>query len=141
MHSSKTVFLLNDKVRAVLCAYEEDKPNQKTALTMFKTLNQTIEPGDLVVVPTNRRHNATVVRVKAVDVDPDYDNATPIDWIIDKVDMPRHREILVAEEKMIQASQKAQADRKRRELLGDLGVDAIERFKGLDMVSLPKPGR
>lgn len=141
MNHSKTIFLVNDKVRALLATYEEDQPNQTAKVTMFKTLDPTIEPGDLIVVGTNLRHRATVVRVKEVDVPVDFELPDIIDWVIGKVDMDRHKELLANESAIIQKARQGEMNRKREQLANDMLGGDVKALRNMPLVSLPEPKR
>ena len=82
MNYSTSVFLINQKVRAVSVNYEPDEKKQ----TIYKTLDETIAAGDYVVVPTHTRHKFTVARVVEVDVDVDFDSPELMTWIVARID-------------------------------------------------------
>ena len=116
MNYSTAIFLISDDARGVLCSYEDDGSRK-----LFKTLNPDIKTDDYVVVPTTTRHKMTVVKVVEVDVDPDYESATQIDWIIGVVDRATHEDLLnqeaVAVSKIKQAEKKQARDKLREGLL------------------------
>ena len=93
MHKSLDVFILSDDVRGMKACYE---PNGTSAL--FKTFDEDIAVDDYIVVETNTRHNMTVVQVTAVDVEPDYNDDTPVKWVINKVYLGALDNILEAEQ-------------------------------------------
>lgn len=118
MNFTTAIFLISDAARAVKCIYEEgDKP--KT----FKTLNPDIKVDDLVVVPTESRIFHTVVKVVEVDVDVDFDDSVPMQWIIGKVDMDAHETVVKQEEEAISLVKSAEKKRKREQLRADLIAD------------------
>ena len=92
MHKSLDVFILSGDVRGIMACYE---PNGTSAL--FKTFDEDIAVDDYIVVETNTRHNMTVVQVTAVDVEPDYNDDTPVKWVINKVCLRALDNILEAE--------------------------------------------
>lgn len=141
MNHSKTIFLVNDKVRAILATYEEDQPNNPAKATIFKTLDSTIEPGDIVVVGTNVRHRATVVRVKEVDVPVDFDLPDIVDWVIGKVDLDRHKELLANELAIIHKARLGEMNRKRAQLASDMLGDDVKSLRNMPLVSLPEPNK
>lgn len=74
MNYSTAVMLFNPEIRAISVSYEKDEKGAgKKPFYTYKTLDKTIEKGDLVVVPTDTRHEFTVVRVEEVDVEVDYE--------------------------------------------------------------------
>lgn len=139
MNHSKVIFLVNSKVRAILATYEEDQPNNPAKATMFKTLDESIQPGDIVVVGTNTRHRATIVRVKEVDVPVDFDLPDIIDWVIGKVDMDAHRDLVKNENDIIGAARRGEMQRKREALAKDIIGDGIRDLRNMPLVSLPEP--
>ena len=131
MNYSTAVFLINDKVRAIACTYEEDGPK-----TIFKTLNAEIGVDDLVIVPTNTRHMMTVCKVTAVDVDVDYDSSTQMSWIIDTVDTTDYDVVLGQEAQAIEAVKSAEKRRRKDELRAAVFKDQEESMKSLAITSL-----
>jgi hypothetical protein len=140
MNASKTVFLLNPKVRAVLAIYED---NEKAPRTMFKTLDQTIKVGDIVVVPTGTRHKFTCVKVVEVDVDVDFDTPETISWIVAPVELEEFEKVVAMEQEALDAVRKAEVRRKREELAATVFRDQEASLKELKIVSagaqLPPP--
>lgn len=133
MNYSTSVFLINDDVRAVMCTYE-DGDNAKR--TMFKTFDNEIDVDDFVIVPTDTRHNLTVCKVVAVDVDVDFDSAVQVDWIVGAVEMTDHIKVLAMEEKAIEAVKSAEKRRRRDELRASVFKDQEEKMKALEITSL-----
>lgn len=134
MNYSTAIFLVNRDVRAVLVTYEPDIPNQaQQPRTMFKTMDPTIKVDDYVVVPTNTRHLATVVKVTDVDVEVDYDSTKDVQLIICQVDRSNYNHVLAMEASAIQAIKSAETRKKREELaknlLADMDSDASERLR------------
>lgn len=126
MNNSAIVFVLNDSVRGVKVSYE---PGANTHL--FKSLDPTIEVGDIVIVPTDTRHNFTCVKVTEVDVDPDLESSLDLKWIVGKADMAAYEEVLKNEKTAIAAVGKAEKARRRRELRESLFKNEEEEMAGL----------
>jgi hypothetical protein len=122
MNYSTAVMLINENIRAIKCSYEPDQKdaNGKTVQTyqryMFKTLDHNIKVGDYVVVPTDTRHNLTVVRVEEVDCEVDFDSPIEIKWAIARVENGSAQKILDEEEKWIAELKKAEKRHKREEV-------------------------
>ena len=112
MNLSTAVFLINPDVRAILCIYEAETPTHKPPRIMFKTLDPSIKEGDLVIVPTATRHNMTINKVVAVDVAVNFEDMTPVHWIVDRVDPSAYERTLMMEEAAKAAI--TSADRRRR---------------------------
>lgn len=119
MNYSTAVMLINPTIRAVTGKYEEGG-----GTTMFKTIDQDLKVDDLAVVVTKTRWGMTVVKITAVDVDPDYDSNTEIEWVVDKIDHSRHQEIKAMEYQAINMI-KAGELRKRRE---DIKRNTLDAF-------------
>lgn len=128
MNYSRAIFLISDDVRAVECTYEagDDAPR-----TMFKTLNPTIAVDDFVVVPTNTRHRMTVCRVVAVDLEPDLESSSDIDWIVGVVNRADFEQITRQEAEAINHIKAAERRRKKRELRQTMLADAEDDIKAL----------
>ena len=123
MNYTTAVFLINDRVRAVTCQYEA---GDKAPKTMFKTLDRTIMPGDLVLVPTTTRHLMTVVRVAETDVEVDFDSPVEVQWIAGKVDQTAYQAILSQEAEAIAKIKSAQRNKKRHEIAAAMLADTEE---------------
>lgn len=126
MQNSTIIFLINNDARAIKGTYE-----QNGATSVFKTLDQTIKVDDLVVVETDTRHKMTVIRVKEVDVDINFDTQTDVKWIVQKVDTPSFDSLLAQEADAINAVQAAERRRKRDELRATLFADHQDAVKKL----------
>lgn len=137
MNNSAIVFVLNDSVRGIKVSYERGEKSY-----LFKSLDPTIEVDDIVVVPTDTRHNFTCVKVTEVDVDPDLETQLNLKWIVGKVDMPAYEEVLKNEKAAIAAVGKAEKARRRRELRESLFKNEEEQMAGLaiaDFTPTPAP--
>lgn len=132
MNYTTAVFLINPEARAVQCSYEKDSGGVQLASYLFKTLDKSVKKGDLVVVPTNTRHNLTVVKVEAVDVDIDVDTPHDIKWIVGKVDLLTHQKLLDMEAEAVATIKAAEMRKKREELAKTLKANT-----SLDLTLLP----
>lgn len=121
MNYSTAVFLINPSVRAVSGTYEA---GDNAPRTVFKTLDASLAVGDYVIVPTNTRHEMTVVKIVEVDIDLDFDSATQIVWVIGKIDRAEHHKLLAMEAVAIQTIKSADLRKKRADLKAALIVDA-----------------
>ena len=130
MDNSRIVFLINDHARAVMATYEE-----KASAEMFKTFDPMIRVGDLAVVQSSTRHNMTVVKVTAVDVDVNFDATTAIPWIVQKIDGPKFDAILAQEAQAISAVQAAELRRKKDELRKTMFKDHEASISALALTS------
>lgn len=135
MNLSTAVFLLkNSAARAVLVTYEPDTYSKKQERVMYKTFDSTIQKDDYVVVPTDTRHNLTVCKVDAVDVDVDFDSSTQIAWIVGKVSMADVNAIKAQEENIINIIKQAEKNKKKMEL--QASMEALVTASGGDVALL-----
>ena len=130
MNHSKAVFLINDDVRAINCIYEPETPENTPKRTTFKTFDQTITEGDLVIVQTETRHGFTVCKVAETDVEIDHGDNHTINWIVGVLDTSEHEETVKAEKQAIQKIKSAQK-RKEREALREALLADSEELKTL----------
>lgn len=120
MNYSTSVFLINPKVRAIVCIYEPDTDTKKSVRTTFKTLDQAIDVNDYVIVPTDTRHKMTVNKVVEVDVEPDLESNANMSWVVGLVDRSAYERVLAEEGRAIKLMKDAEKTHKREELRGKL---------------------
>ena len=139
MNYSTAVFLINKSVRAIKAAYETDTQGNPTNISLFKTFNADIKPGDIVVVPTNTRVGMTCCRVTEVDVDFDIDQQKEITWVVDVVDHAEHERTLAEEQKAIAAIKSAELRKKREDLAKNLLADKLPELQSLSIANMAAP--
>lgn len=135
MNYSLAVFLMDEgnKCRGVLASYEVLSDGRgKKPFTFYKTFDPSIKVGDRLVVPTDTRHNFTVVRAEAVDVEPDYNMTGDVDWVVGKIDMKAFDDIRAREAAAIAKIKNAEKRKHREQLREDLKAAA-----GEDVMRLP----
>lgn len=128
MNYSTAIFLINKNARGIAVTYE-DEVNAKREIV--KTLDQSINIDDYVIVQTDTRHKMTVVKVVETDVDFDLDSNTKMNWIVGRVDADSFQKILIQEQQAIQAIKKAELRQKRDTLRDNLLKDHLETIKAL----------
>lgn len=136
MNYSTAVMLINANIRAVRGQYEESGPGE-----IFKTLDQTLAKGDIVVVESGTRWKYTTVKITEVDnVGVDFDSDKQMKWVVQKVDIPSHLAVKAMEDSAIEVL-KAGELRKRREDIRKNTVDAIAagEIDKLDIAKLSGP--
>lgn len=131
MNYSTAVFLINDSVRCIAATYEENGKD-----TLFKTLDPSIQVGDLVIVPTDTRHKMTVVKVTRVDVDVDLDAPASMDWVVDAVDDGEFKKVIDMEKAAIETIKSAERRKKRDDMREAIFRDREEMLKGLQLTDL-----
>jgi len=138
MNFTAAIFLVSDAVRAIQVSYEPLKKAGETRhetpdkLYTYKTMDPSIEVGDFVVVETSTRHEMTVCKVETVDIEPDLDATYEFKWIVGKVDREDYVAIKAKEDEAILIIQKAEKQRRRREMRV-----ALQEGTDLDLSSLP----
>lgn len=131
MNPSTALFLINDDMRAIRCQYEPEGTTR-----ILKTMDQTIQVDDIVVVETSTRHYFTCVKVTEVDVLFDYKSNSEMDWIIDKVDVKKFEHLKDQEKTAVQTIQKVQRNREREQLQKDLMEGQEEAFQALELTKM-----
>jgi hypothetical protein len=116
MNYSTAIFLINPKVRAIAAVYEPDTESRKAPRTIFKTFDQTLSVGDYILVPTDTRHKMTVNKVVEVDVEPDLESHTTMNWVIGVVDKVAYDDVLAQEARAIELMKAAEKTHAREEL-------------------------
>jgi len=128
MNNTTAVFLINDKVRAVLATYEAGEHAPKE---YFKTFDPTIKVGDLVNVTSETRHMITVVKVTDVDVEFDIATGTKFKWITGKIDLSDYEKTLAMETSALAAIASAEKTKRREELRKALFADQEAKITSL----------
>lgn len=123
MNYSTAIFLINDEVQMVACSYELDHNEEPNKLYNFKSFDKTLKVGDFVIVPTDTRHNLTVVRVEELDVEPNLETSVQFKWIVGKVDLEDHEALLAQEDNAVAQIKRAEKQRRRRELRESMLAD------------------
>lgn len=133
MNYSTAVFLINKHVRAVKATYEANDGAQQT---LFKTLDESINVGDFVIVPTDTRHKMTVCKVVEADCDIDMDSPVKVDWIIGKVDREVYETTLKNEAQAVQQIKAAELRKKREDLANNLLANHLDTIKALPIAAM-----
>lgn len=121
MNNSTAIFLINQNTRAIQATYEA---GDKAPVELFKTLDASVQVGDLVLVETDTRHKMTVCKVSAVDVDFDIETPANVRWIISRIDASEYERLKGLEEGALAAIKSAELRRKREQLAAALVADA-----------------
>lgn len=135
MNYSTAIFLISDKARAVMATYES---HEGAPRTMFKTLDPDIAVDDYVLVPTDTRHGMTVCKVAEVDVEPDFEAADEVKWIIGTVNTKDFNDLKAQEGDAIAKIKSAEKRKKREELRQALIADAEDDLKALPIYTQPE---
>lgn len=122
MNYSTAVFLINDDVRGLYVTYAPDRADNRERRYLVKTLDQTIEVGDYVVVPStiDDRFNLAIARVTDTDPDIDFDSTTVVPWVVQRIDMADFNQTIELEEVAIQKIKEADLAKRKRNLAASL---------------------
>lgn len=116
MNRSTTVFLIDNTVKALKAIYEEGGK-----VETFKTFDNTIKVGDILVAESGTRHGFTTVKVTETDVTIDIDDSSVnVKWIVAKVDLDQHKTILEQEAAAIDKVRIAEFNKKKRDLIANM---------------------
>lgn len=116
MNYSTAVFLINPNCRAIEAIFEADTDQRKAPRLIFKTFDDAISEGDIILVPSDTRHKVTTCKVTAVDVELDITTTAEIKWIIGVVDQAAFEELKAVEQKAITQIKAAEKNHQREEL-------------------------
>lgn len=140
MNYTTAVFLLNNQVRAVQCAYDFNPANGKPLdVYTYKTLDPSIKVGDICVVETQSRVKHTCVQVIAVDVQIPLDDNIQYKWIVSKVDLAPHAEVLEKEQAAITLIRKGEEKRKREDMIANT-MAALDETSKAELKSIAFTG-
>lgn len=132
-NKSLAAFLVDDRVRAVTCIYDPDDHMKSQKTYMFKTMDESIQPDDLVVVPTESRVGFTVCKVVQVDIEPDFESRIDYKWIAGKVDKEAYDLLLKNEAFLINKLREGERSRARKALRKSLeetvGSDTLKQIE------------
>lgn len=139
MNYSTAVMLINNNIRAIHVIYESDTATTKVKRMMFKTLDQNLIVGDMVVVPTDadHRHGFTIAKVTDVDVDVDFDADEQIKWIAGVFARANYDNLLIEENRYIDLIKKGEQLKRRKDIAANL--DAL-KVEGLDKLPIAIAG-
>lgn len=138
MNYSTAVMLINENIIAVSVTYEPDHSDtSKVKRTTFKTLDKSIQSGDLVVVPTDTRHKFTIAKVDEVDVEVDFESSTQIGWIAGKAPTEEYKKILGNENEMISVVKASEKRAKREEIRKNMmGLQEENKLESLAIANM-----
>ncbi|MBU6232436.1 hypothetical protein KGP36_07420, partial [Patescibacteria group bacterium] len=104
---------------------------------VFKTFDQSIKAGDIIIVSTTTRHGFTCAKVEETDVDVNFENTLDYRWIVGKVDQSTYQMILSQEEDAIAKVRAADLAKRKRELVDAILGDSASAFKQLPLAKSP----
>ena len=151
MNYSTAIFLIDPSVRAIAVTYEKIDMDQDTTkqmkyqsaylsggnlpkgATIFKTLDQDIEVGHFVIVPTDTRHGMTVCKVVAVDV------SSECHWIVGTVHTFDFESIRQQEEAAIMQIKKKEVAKRREELSNTLRSNIGDDIPRISLAPVTQP--
>jgi hypothetical protein len=133
--------LVSTKVRAIKCAYKTNDKGEpvndhgelsESQVYTFKSLDESVKEGDLVLVPTTSRFGLCVVEVVECDVEVDPDSTANFKWIMGKVDISAGEQAIAMEAELInRMKQQRVRERRTKALQAMAGADNIDDLKAL----------
>lgn len=140
MNYSTAVFLINPNCRAIEAIYEADTDQRKAPRSIFKTFDEAIKEGDIILVPSETRHKVTTCKVTAVDVELDITTTAEIKWVIGAVDQAGFEELKAVEQKAITQIKAAEKNHQREELRKKMFANMDENtVKTLQLANMNAP--
>lgn len=136
MNLSASVMLVNENIRPVRVEYDPDIARNNNPNKFFKTLDTTLVKDDLVIVPTNTRHQFTIAKVVEIDFPVDFNSSDQWGWIGGKFDKATYDEVLETEKKIVARIGKTQENKMRAELREAAGLGNVS-FTDLDLMGAP----
>lgn len=125
-YSSAIMLVKPDEVRAVRVEYDPDNKYNNNPMKVFKTVDPSIQVGDLVIAQTNTRHKFTVVKVSEVDFPVDFnDQSERWGCIGAKFDIDAFNSLIKIEDGVIAKVAKIQENRMRKELIDSMGLGNV----------------
>lgn len=140
MNRSTTVFLIDNTVKALKARYEDGGKEE-----IFKTFDDSIKVGDILVVESGTRHGFTTVKVTEIDVTIDIDDSSVnVKWVITKVSLDDHKLILEQEAAAIDKVRVAEFNKKKRDLISNMAspedAEALKAISVNPAIAAPHPG-
>lgn len=130
MNLSAAVMLFEENgVRPVKVEYDPEKPGNNNPNVVFKTVDETLKVGDIVVVESHTRHKFTTAKVTHIgfaDVPVDFENPQRWGWIVQKCDTDAYDNILAGEKNLIGKVAEANANKMRADLKNAMGLDKVD---------------
>ena len=130
-NKSMAVFVLNDDVRGIMAVYEDEKTETPT---FYKTFDQSIEVGDLIVVPANTRLGFTTNKVVEIDVDPDINRHSKVEWVAGSISLKNYDNYLAQEKQMIDQINKLEKQKAREAFKKDLEDTLGDDLKSVTLI-------
>lgn len=136
------LFLVNTQCRGIRLAYEwcdgdgKNAKGEKVNTDVFKTLDQSIRVGDLVLGETHSRHNLCVYKVVEVDIEVNLEHGAYIPWVAGKVDA-NLRALKSSEDEMLSAIRRRDKEKQRAKLAETMMTDYGDVIKNLSITNVP----
>jgi hypothetical protein len=142
MNYSTMICLLSDEVRGIAVTYSKPLSNSAVdtpdKLYTFKSMDDTLKRGDMVVVPTQKDSGYTVVYVWDTDAEIDVESSIQYNWVAGRFDATQYNELLANEQHAISKVKRAEKLHRRKEISDRVfaSVDE-EELKAISFGSTP----
>lgn len=135
MNYSTVHSLVNENITYVSCvfsteSYANDKRNVQTTSKAYtyKTALKDVKVDDLVIVEcqgVSHNFGFAIVKVVAIDEEPDYSDNTNYKWVVGKLDLTEHAALIAEEQLVISNIKRLEKQAKREQLLKAMEAQGI----------------
>lgn len=134
---STVLFLVNDDLRAIRVSYEDDGRSKQTIKKTFLT---DLKVGDYVLVETETRWGATVCKVAALNVEPDFSSSTPVGWVFAKINLEELNRLKEEEQRALTIIMEARKREAKETLRKTILAQCGDELKALPSYSVKDAG-
>lgn len=129
-NKSMAVFVMNEEVRGIKAVYEDIHETP----AFYKTFDQNVKVGQLIVVPASTRLGFTTNKVVEVDVEPDINRSGEVKWIVGSVSLENYESCLEQEQEMITQLNALEKRKAREAVKAEMEKSFGEDLKSITMI-------
>lgn len=129
MNKSTVLFLVNEELKAVEVAYEEE--GKYSHRKIKKTFRTDLKVGDFVLVETTTRYGASIAKVTRTDVQIDFNADEFVGWIFGKVSLKELDDLKALEENAVLLIAEAERRKQKAEMRKTIMENCGEELKAL----------
>ncbi|WP_125933275.1 hypothetical protein [Kiloniella majae] len=130
-NKSMAVFVMNEDVRGIMAIYDDETHETPT---FYKTFDQDLQVGDLIVVPASTRLGFTTNKVTEVDVEPDINRHNEVKWVAGSIKLENYQSYVEQENQMIAQINKLEKRKAREAVKEELEKSLGEDLKGVTLI-------
>ncbi len=136
LNKSLAPFLVDENVIGVIAAYEDH--HKKEEGKFYKSVGLDIKVGDLIIVPAKTRLGFTTNKVLEVNVQPDFEKTTTVQWVAGVCTSQHYDSLVASEDAMLVKVREAEQNQAKEELKVSLAsVMGVEGMKMLEINPAP----